>query len=57
MYRLEAIRLRNCWAVKPLGQLGTCGYYPYPWTVVFVPLPKAKTPEAAIRIAKTKGDA
>ena len=33
----EATHLRgNLYAVKPTGQLGTCGWYPYAWTVQYV---------------------
>jgi len=35
--KLEATHLRgNEYAVRPEGQLGTCGWYPKPWTVVYV---------------------
>jgi hypothetical protein len=27
---------RGRYAVRPAGQLGTCGFYPAPWTVVYV---------------------
>lgn len=34
---LEAINLRGrLWAVRPKGQLGTCGFHPEPWTVIYV---------------------
>jgi hypothetical protein len=34
---LEATHLRgNLYAVKPAGQLGTCGWYPYAWSVIYV---------------------
>lgn len=34
---LEATHLRdNLYAVRPKGRLGTCGFYPYPWTVRYV---------------------
>lgn len=43
---LEATELRECWAVKPKGQLGTCGWIDgIGWEVVFV---KAITASAAI---------
>lgn len=45
---LEATQLSRCWAVSPLGQLGTCGFYPVPWTVQYI---KAHTREEAIRRA------
>lgn len=46
MRELEATQLRNGkWAVRPKGQLGTCGFYPVAWHVVFV---KAATPKQAI---------
>jgi hypothetical protein len=45
--QLEATYLRdNTWAVRPVGQLGTCGWYPKAWTVQYV---KAQTPQEAIR--------
>lgn len=45
---LEAIQLRsNRWAVRPAGQLGTIGWYPYPWEVRYVTAPTA---EAAIKL-------
>lgn len=35
--KLEATHLRDrTWAVRPEGQLGTCGWYPQPWTVIYV---------------------
>ena len=46
---LEATNLRdNRYAVRPAGQLGTCGWHPRPWTVVFV---TASSPEQAVRRA------
>ena len=36
-YSYEATHLRgNLWAVHPKGQLGTCGWVPYAWTVVYM---------------------
>lgn len=33
----EATKLRNNrFAVRPVGQLGTMGYHPYPWQAVYV---------------------
>lgn len=46
---LEATRLSNCWAVRPKGALGTMGWSPVPWTVVYV---KAATESDAIRRAR-----
>jgi len=53
MDKLEATELRNgTWAVRPAGQLGTCGWHPRPWTVIYV---KARTAAQAIAKArKTK---
>lgn len=49
MIKLEATKLHgNKWAVRPEGQLGTCGYFPYAWTVIYV---TAASAEAAIRKA------
>ena len=51
--KLEAIHLRaNRWAVRPQGQLGTCGWYPEPWNVVYV---NARSAADAIRKAQRKG--
>lgn len=30
---IEVFRLGGRWYARPKGQLGTCGFYPYPWTV------------------------
>lgn len=47
---LEATHLRqNLWCVRPVGQLGTCGFHPVPWTAQFI---WAKSAEAALRAAK-----
>ena len=47
---LEATHLRqNLWCVSPVGQLGTCGFHPVPWTAQFV---RAKSAEEALRRAK-----
>lgn len=46
--QLEATELRTAWAVRPIGQLGTTGFHPRPWTVVFV---KAGDGDTAIRRA------
>lgn len=44
--KLEATELRNGhWAVRPAGQLGTCGWVPKPWTVIYV---KASSSDEAI---------
>lgn len=44
--QLDAIQLRSGeWVVKPEGQLGTCGSYPFLWTAQFVK--KARGPESA----------
>jgi len=46
---LEAVELRDGrWAVRPVGQLGTCGWYPKAWTVQYI---KARSAEEAIRKA------
>lgn len=32
-----AVRLRTCWALRPAGELGTCGWVNgVPWTVRYV---------------------
>lgn len=49
---LEATRLRdNTWAVRPMNQLGTCGWLPYAWTVVYV---TARNEAEAINKAKVQ---
>jgi len=46
---LEATLLRNGrYAVHPRGALGTCGFFPYPWSVAYV---NANSEEHAIRKA------
>ena len=48
--KLEATHLRdNRWAVRPEGQLGTCGFYPKAWTVIYV---KARSADEAIKKAE-----
>lgn len=45
----EATDLGNRrWAVRPLGQLGTMGWSPVPWTVVYV---RADSPRSALLLA------
>lgn len=47
---LEATPLRSGkWAVRPIGQLGTCGWYPEPWSIQYV---SARSEAEAIRVAK-----
>ena len=47
--QLEATHLRgNKWAVRPAGQLGTCGWHPRAWTVQYV---TARSSDEAIRKA------
>ena len=50
---MYAVKLNsgNQWAVRPDGQLGTCGWYPYPWTVTYV---TARNEQEAIRKAEEK---
>lgn len=49
MFDWEADHLwDNRWAVRPRGQLGTMGWYPRPWTVIYV---NAKSEKEAIRKA------
>ena len=48
--KYEADTLRgNRWAVRPCGQLGTCGWHPKPWQVVYV---TAATVSDALRKAE-----
>lgn len=50
--QLEATELRDRrWAVRPIGQLGTCGWFPKAWTVQYV---KANTAAEAIIKAKNQ---
>ncbi len=47
---LEATHLRGRkYAVRPKGQLGTCGWYPCAWTVQYI---TAHSPEQAILKAR-----
>jgi hypothetical protein len=49
MYVLEATELRpGLYAVRPKGQLGTCGFYPCAWTVQYI---KASSAAEAVRRA------
>ena len=51
---LEATQLRgNTYAVRPKGQLGTCGWYPYAWTVQYVRARSAS--EAVFKAANNNG--
>lgn len=48
--KLEAEQLRdNRWVVRPEGQLGTCGWYPYAWTIEYV---NANSASEALRKAR-----
>lgn len=48
--KLEATHLRGRqYAVRPEGQLGTCGWYPKAWTVQYV---NASSPQEAIAKAQ-----
>lgn len=48
--KYEAEHLRgNRWAVHPEGQLGTCGWHPKPWQVVYV---NARSESDALRKAE-----
>lgn len=48
--KLEAVYLPNGkWAVRPAGELGTFGFYPKPWTAIYV---KARSAEEAIKKAE-----
>jgi hypothetical protein len=54
---LEATHLRNTrWAVRPPGQVGTCGWHPVPWTVVYVNAFSAKeaVKKAEIKLKKER---
>lgn len=34
---LEALCLKGRWYVRPAGTLGTCGFFPVPWELMFIP--------------------
>jgi hypothetical protein len=54
VHPLVAERLRDgAWVVRPENQLGTCGYYPYPWAAIVVH--DATSAEDALRKARSKG--
>ena len=52
--QLEAERLRTCWIVRPVNQLGTCGFHPAAWTAYRVPFGYAPTEAHAVRYAERK---
>lgn len=57
-YILDATHLRgNQWAVKPKGQLGTCGWYPGPWMIVYVTAPNEKTAIRKAHAIRDKAEA
>lgn len=42
----DATRLRTGWAIRPKGQLGTCGWINgEPWTVIYLPMKPDNIPE------------
>lgn len=50
--KLEAVHLRdNRWAVRPEGQLGTCGWSPQAWNVEYV---NARSAQEAIQKASKR---
>ncbi len=51
---LAADPLRKCWAVRPEGALGTHGFHPGAWQVVFVKYRDAATAQDAVRVAKQR---
>jgi hypothetical protein len=52
MIGMEAVLLRgNTYAVRPKGQLGTCGWHPYPWTVQYI---RARSASEAVFKANNK---
>jgi hypothetical protein len=46
---LEAVKLFESWYVRPKGALGSCGFYPRPWEITYIP--KANGANDAIRRA------
>src|SRR5450631_3372223 len=59
MSELEATEIQpGRYAVRPTGQLGTCGSYPYVWTAVYVnaryPAHAVHKVEAAIRASQKR---
>lgn len=52
VYPLVAEQIRSgTWIVRPEGQLGTCGNYPYAWDAIFV---RAFTEQGALKRAKAR---
>jgi hypothetical protein len=49
---LEAERLRTCWIVRPVNQLGTCGFSPAAWSAIPVPFGYAPTADHAVQRAR-----
>lgn len=45
--KLEAVRLRGGWYVRPAGALGSCGFSPVAWELYWVD--KARNGNDAIR--------
>jgi hypothetical protein len=46
---VEAVKLSSGWYVRPKGALGTCGWYPHPWEITYIP--KAQGANDAVRKA------
>ena len=46
---IEATNLPNVWALRPKDQVGTCGFTPHPWNVVYVRHTAARCATDAIR--------
>jgi hypothetical protein len=40
--QLEATRLSKSWAIRPLGAVGTHGWSPVPWEVIYICAPTAQ---------------
>jgi len=46
--KLDATRLREKWAIRPIGAIGTCGWIDgVPWTVSYVKRKPMNIPERA----------
>lgn len=51
---LEATKLTNCYAIRPKGQLGTCGFSPKAWQVFYVAFKDCRSESHAIELSKGK---
>lgn len=47
---LEATKYKKGWLVRPRGALGTCGWWPKPWTAYYTE--KARSADEAVSFAR-----